>query len=84
MYPHQSDTVQINTPEYDPDIDGDIQPTTDKKQATVPVQGTLETIQESSVLEDDNSIAPENNTALQIQQKLIGLTFPSSRYQVLL
>ena len=27
MYPHQTGTVQINTPEYDPDIDGDNQPT---------------------------------------------------------
>ena len=28
MYPHQTDTVQINAPEYDPDIDGDNQPNT--------------------------------------------------------
>ena len=28
MYPHQTDTVQINGPEYDPDIDGDNQPNT--------------------------------------------------------
>ena len=67
MYPHQSDTVQINTPEYD--IDGDSQPTTDKKQAKVPVQGTLELIPGSSVLEDDNSISPENNMVLQNQQE---------------
>ena len=57
MYPHQSDTVQINAPEYDLDMDGDSQPTTDKKQATVSIQGTPEPIPESSVLEDDNSIA---------------------------
>ena len=63
MYPHQSDTVQIDAPEYDPDIDGDNQPNTDKKHTTVSIQGTLETIPESSVLEDDNSIAPENNMA---------------------
>ena len=69
MYPHQTDTVQINAPEYDPDIDGDNQPTTDKKHATVSVQGTLETIPESSVLEDDNSVAPENITTLQNQQE---------------
>ena len=56
-------------PEYDPDIDRDSQPTIDKKQATVPVQGMLELIPESSVLEHDNSIAPKNNTALQIQQE---------------
>ena len=28
MYPHQTDTVQINAPEYDSDIDGDNQPNT--------------------------------------------------------
>ena len=69
MYPHQTDTVQIDTPEYDPDIDRDNQPNTDKKHATVSVQGTLEMIPECCVLEDDNSIAPENNTASQNQQE---------------
>ena len=69
MYPHQTDTVQIDVLEYNPDIDGENQPTTDKMHTTVSVQGTLETIQESSILEDDNSIAPENNTALQNQQE---------------
>ena len=73
MYPHQrdqSDTVQINTPEFYLDIDGDSQPTTDKEQATVPVQGTLEMIPESSELEDDNSIASENNTVQPNQQEM--------------
>ena len=69
MYPHQTDTVQINTPEYDPDIDGDNQPNTDKRHATVSVQWTLNTSQESSVLEDDNSIAPDNITTSQNQQE---------------
>ena len=69
MYPHQTDTVQIDALEYDPDIDRDNQSNTDKKHATVSVQGTLETILESSVLEDDNSIAPENIIAPQNQQE---------------
>ena len=69
MYPHQTDTVQINAPEYDPDIDGDYQPNTDKKHTTVSVQGTLNTSQESSILEDDNSIAPDNSTTSQNQQE---------------
>ena len=69
MYPHQSDTVQTDAPEYDPDIDWDNQPNTDKKHATVSIQGTLEMIPESSVLEDDNSIAPENNMDPQNQQE---------------
>ena len=69
MYPHQTDTVQIDALEYDPDIDEDNQPNTDKKHTTVSIQGTLEMITEYSVLEDDNSIAPENNTAPQNQQE---------------
>ena len=72
MYLHQrdqSDTVQIDAPEFDPDIDRDSQPTTDKEQATLPVQGTLEMIPESSEPEDDNSIAPEDNTVQQNQQE---------------
>ena len=73
MYSHQnshrSTTVQIDTPEYNPDIDGDNQLKTDKKPKTVPVQGTLETIPEPSEPEDDNSIAPENNTVQQYQQE---------------
>ena len=65
MYPHQSshqsDTVQIDAPEYNLDIDRDKQPNTDEKHTTVSVQGTLETIPESSEPEDDNSIAPAKN-----------------------
>ena len=69
MYPHQTNTVQIDALEYNPDIDGDNQPTTDKNHATVSIQGTLEMIPESSILEDDNSIAPENITAPQNEQE---------------
>ena len=69
MYPHQTDTVQINALEYDPDIDGDNQPNTDKRHTTVSVQGTLNTSQESSIVEDDNSIAPDNITTSQNQQE---------------
>ena len=69
MYPHQTDTVQINSPEYDPDIDGDNQNNTHNSRVTVSVQGTLNTPQESSVLEDDNSTAPDNITTSQNQQE---------------
>ena len=69
MYPHQTDTVQINAPEYDPDIDGDNQPNTHNSQVTVSVQGTLNTSQESSILEDNNSTAPNNVTTFQNQQE---------------
>ena len=69
MYSHHNDTVQIDAPEYDPDIDGDSQLNTDEKHKTVSVQGTLETIPEPSEPEDDNSIAPENNMVQQNQQE---------------
>ena len=69
MYPHQTDTVRINTLEYDLDIDGDNQPNTDKKHLTVSVQGTLYTSPEPSILEDDNSIAPDNSATSQNQQE---------------
>ena len=81
---HQSDTVQINAPEYDPDIDGDNQSNIDEKHETVSVQGTLGMIPEPSEPEDDNSIAPKNNTVQQINKKPIGLTLLPSRYQVFL
>ena len=69
MYPHQTDTVQINALEYDLEIDGDNQPNTDKKHATVSVQGTPNTSPEPSILEDDNSIAPHNSATSQNQQE---------------
>ena len=69
MYPHQADTVQINAPDYDPDIDGDNQPNTVTKHITVSVQGTPNASQESSTLEDENSIAPDNVSTSQNQQE---------------
>ena len=80
MYPHQrdqSDTVQIDAPEFDPVIDGDSQPNIDKEHKTVPVQGTLEPIPEPFELEDVNSIAPENNTVQQDQQETNWLDAPA-------
>ena len=42
MYPHsQTDTVQINAPEYDLDIDGDTQSQTRNNRVTVSVQDIL-------------------------------------------
>ena len=69
MYSHQSDTVQVDALEYNPDIDGDNQLNTDEKHKTVSVQGTLETILEPSEPDNDNNIAPENNTVQQNQQE---------------
>ena len=69
MYLHETDTVQINAPEYDSDIDGDNQPNTDKKHVTVSVQGTLNISPEPSILEDDNSITPDSIATSQNQQE---------------
>ena len=68
MYPHQTDTVQINL-EYNLDIDRDNQPNTHNSRVTISVQGTLNTPQESSVLEDDSSTVPDNITTSQNQQE---------------
>ena len=62
MYSHQGDSVQIEAPKFDPDIDGDSPVNTDKKHGKVPVQGELATIPETSEPEHDNSIAPGTNT----------------------
>ena len=62
MYSHQGDSVHIEAPRFDPDIDGDSPANIDKKHRKVPVQGKLATILETSEPEDDNSIAPGANT----------------------
>ena len=62
MYMNQGDTVQIEAPEFDPDIDGDSPVTTDKRHKITPVQGTLATIPEVPEPDEDNSIAPRAKT----------------------
>ena len=69
MYSHQGDSVQIEAPKFDPDIDGDSPVKTDEKHGKVPVQGTLATIPETSKPEDDDSIAPVTNTDQQNYQE---------------
>ena len=69
MYSHQGNAVQIEAPEFDPDIDRDSPVSTDEKHKIVPVQGTLATIPETSEPEDDNSIAPETHTDQQNYQE---------------
>ena len=81
---HQSDTVQIDAPEYNPNIAGDNHSKTDEKHEIVSVQGTLEMIPEPSEPEDDNSIALKTTRSNKINKKLIDLTFPPSRYEVFL
>ena len=69
MYLHQGDTVQIEAPEVDPDIDGDSPVSADERHEIAPVQGTLATIPEVSEPEDDNSIAPGTKTDQQTYQE---------------
>ena len=76
MYSHQGDSVQIEAPEFDPDIYGDSPVNTDKKHRKVLVQGTLATIPETSEPEDDDSIAPEPIQTNKITKKPIGLMLP--------
>ena len=69
MYSQQGDTVQIEAPEFDPDIDGDSPVSAEERQEIAPVQRTLATIPEVSEPKDDNSIAPGINTDQQTYQE---------------
>ena len=69
MYSHQGDTVQIEAPEFDPDIDGYSPVSTEERHKIAPVQGTLATIPEVSEPEDDNSIAPGTKKDQQTYQE---------------
>ena len=62
MYMNQGDMVQIEAPEFDPDIDGNRPPSNIEKPDEVPIQGTLPTIPEVTEPEDDNSPTPGTNT----------------------
>ena len=55
---NQGDTVQIEAPDFDPDIDGDTSLSTDEKPNEVTIQGTLPPIPEVIEPEDDNSFTP--------------------------
>ena len=58
MSSHHDDSVQIEAPKFDPDIDRDSPAYTEEKHGKVLVQGTLATIQETSETEDEDSIGP--------------------------
>ena len=62
MYMNQGDTVQIEAPNFDPDIDRDSPPSIDEKPNEVTIQGILPTIPEATEQEDDNSPTPGTNT----------------------
>ena len=59
---NQGDTVQIEAPDFDPDIDGVTSLSTDEKPNEVTIQGTLSPIPEVTEPEDDNSLIPGKTT----------------------
>ena len=69
MYMNQGDTVQIEAPDFDPNIDGDTSLSTDEKPNEVTMQGTLPPIPEVTKPEDDNSFTPGTSTQQLISQE---------------
>ena len=63
MYMNQGDTIQIEAPKFDPDIDGDRPPSTIEKPDEASILGTLPTIPEAIEPEDDSRSTPGTNTA---------------------
>ena len=66
---NQGNTVQIEAPDFDPDIDGDNPPSTYEKPNEVMIQGTLPTIPEVTEAENDNSPTPGTITQQPISQE---------------
>ena len=58
MHMNQGDTVQIEAPNFDPDIDGVTSLSTNKKPNELMIQGTLSPTPEVTEPEDDNSLTP--------------------------
>ena len=66
---NQGDMVQIEAPEFDPDIDGDRLLSTVEKPDKVSIPGTLLTIPEVTEPDDKNRYIPATNTAQPICQE---------------
>ena len=81
MYLNQGDTVQIEAPEFDPDIDGDSPVSIDEKHEIVPVQGTLATIPETSEPRMTKALPLEPIQTNKINRRPISLTLPLCRFQ---
>ena len=62
MHMNQGNTVQIEAPNFDPDIYGDTSPSTNEKPTKVTIQGTLPPIPEVTEPENDNSFTPGTPT----------------------
>ena len=69
MYVNPGDTVQIEAPELNSDIDGDRPPSTIEKSDEVSIPGTLPTIPEVTESDDKNRYTPATNTAQPICQE---------------
>ena len=54
MHMNQGDTVQIEVPDFDPDIDGVSSPSTEEKPNKLMTQGTLSPTLEVTKPEDDS------------------------------
>ena len=54
--------IQIEAPDFNPDIDGVTSPSTDEKPKELMIQGTLSPISEVTKPEDDNSLTPGATT----------------------
>ena len=62
MYMNQGDTVQIEAPDFNPDIDKDTSLSTNKKPNEAAIQGILPPIPEVTKPEDNNSLTPGIST----------------------
>ena len=69
IYMNQGDTVQIEAPKFDPDIDGDRSQNIIEKPDEVPILGTLPTISEVTESDDENRYTPATNTVQSICQE---------------
>ena len=63
MYMNLGDMIQIEAPEFDPDIDGDRPSSTVEKPDEASIPGTLPIIPEVIEPEDDSRSTPGTNTA---------------------
>ena len=87
MYSHSSeqlhtDTVQLEAPDYDPNIDGNNDSPSNPRCTTVSVNDILEDNQSIPELIDDSNDEPDATTfhPKTFPLKLIGLMLPPSRY----
>ena len=69
IYMNQGATIQIEAPEFDPDIDRDRPPSTVEKPDEVSIPGTLPTIPEVTESDDENRYTPATSTTQPICQE---------------